>query len=56
MLFVLGDTLLEVPILVKKLSINKVYIEKPYIHEEMKLYVKLEQILNEFGVELISYN
>ena len=56
MIFVLGDTLIKLPALVKKHSINKVYIEKPFIHEEIKLYVKLEQILNESGVELISYN
>lgn len=56
MIFVFGDTLIKLPALVKKYSINKVYLEKPYIHEEIKLYVKLEQILNESGVELISYN
>ena len=56
MLFISGDTLLIIPQLVEKYSIEKVFIETPYIHEEIKLLIKLENILNERGVQLHSYN
>ena len=56
MLFISGDTLSLIPQIVEKYSIKKVYIEKPYIHEEIKLYIKLENILNEKKIDLQSYN
>ena len=56
MLFMSGDTLSLVPLIVDKYSIKKVYIERPYIHEEIKAYLKLDNILSEKDVDLLSYN
>ena len=51
-----GDTIKIVENLIKKHSINNVYIEEPFLKQDIEIYDKLQNILKKLEVSLIPYN
>ena len=56
LMFFRGDTIHIIENLIKEYSINNVYIEEPFLKNDIAIYNKLNQKLNEIGVNLITYN
>ena len=51
-----GDTIKIAENLINKHSINNVYIEEPFLQQDILIYDKLKNKLKKLGVNLIQYN
>ena len=56
LLFFKGDTMKIIEDLVKSYSIDNIYIEEPFLKNDISIYNKLDKKLKEMGVSLIAYN
>ena len=54
--FYCGDTISIITNLINENSINKIYIEEPFIPEEVNLHNKLKNKLKKLNIDLNSYN